>query len=119
MGKTTFKRDILKYKHPELIQLVQHFHVMGPEIDRELFIDNKPVKGLCHTRSYFSIYKIHGDDMYVNYIMDHIILDVKKKGIGRTVQEVTIYDTYVEFECDKVKELSSVHPSQQTGLNYN
>lgn len=70
--QTVIKRKELKRDWPQLIAFIQSKHVMGPEIEKELFIDNKPVRGLCHQRGYFILF----GEFYVQYTMDHIITDV-------------------------------------------
>ena len=110
---TTITRTELKEKLPWLISMIQKNHVMEDNIERELFRNNKPVKGLCHQRGYFCI----AGEFYIQYLMDHVIVDPKRRLIGRAVQEVIFYDNYQEYESARVKQLSSSR--DQTGLNYN
>jgi len=117
---TVINRQTLKDLHPEIITAIQGIHKMGPEIEKELFIDNEPVVGLCHQRGYFLVWKWNdGAVIYLNYLMDHVIRDVATKQIGRSVMEVTIYDSFIEYESARVSKLSSVSPKDQTGLNLN
>lgn len=111
---TTISRQELKKNFPDLIAMIQRQHVMGPEIEEELFVRHKPVVGLCHTRGYFVIW----DGMYIQYTMGHVIVDLKGI-IGRSLQEVIIYDSYIEYERARVKAMSKVAPADQTGLNLN
>jgi hypothetical protein len=111
----TIGREELKRKFPDLIKGIQERHVMESNIERELFVLNKPVKGLCHTRGYFVIM----GDMFIQYHMDHIIVDPKASLIGRTLQAVIIYESYQEYERERVKAFSAVKPEDQTGLNLN
>jgi len=108
-----FNRKQLKNEFPELIALIQKNHIMEDNIERELYIDNKPVVGLCHTRGYFVIF----DGYYIQYTMDHIITNVELKLIGRSVQDVTFYDNYIEYETDRTKAMSAT--KDQTGINLN
>ena len=108
-------REELKKDFKPLIVLLQKVHRMGPEIERELFIDHAPVIGLCHTRGCF----IHFASYYLQYEMDHIIQDVEKKIIARRVTEVIVYDNFIEYEAARVKAMSNVKNNEQTGLNFN
>ncbi len=110
---TTFNREQLKSELPHLIALIQQKHVMESNIERELFIDNKPVKGLCHTRGYFVIM----GEYFIQYEMDHIIVDPDKSLIGRSLREVIFYDDYQEYESARVKAMSK--SKDQTGINLN
>lgn len=110
---TTFNREQLKKEVPQLIELIQKNHVMESNIERELFVDNKPVKGLCHTRRYFVIM----DKFFIQYEMDHIVVDPKLNLIGRSLREVIFYDDFQEYESARVKAMSK--SKDQTGLNFN
>lgn len=110
-----YDRKYLKSEFPEMIKFIQANHVMGPEIEKELYIDNKPVRGLCHTRGYFIIW----DKYFIQYVMAHIITDVQMQLIGRAVDEVIVYDDFQEYESARIKAMSEVKPNQQTGLNFN
>jgi hypothetical protein len=109
----TFKREELKKEFPKLIALIQKNHVMEPNIERELFINNKPVKGLCHTRGYFVIM----DKFFIQYEMEHIIVDPNLNLIGRSLRKVIFYDDYQEYESARVKRMSK--SKDQTGLTFN
>lgn len=109
------KREELKRDWQNLISYIQKHHVMGPEIEKELFIDREPVVGLCHTRGYFILF----GEFYVQYVMDHIITEVATQQIGRRIEEVYFYDSYSEYESERVKAMSAVSPSEQTGINLN
>lgn len=113
---TVFDRKLLKQEFPEIIKLIQDNHTMGPEIEKELFIDNKPVIGLCHTRGYFLILD---NQFFIQYTMAHIIKDVNLRLLGRAVDEVIFYDNFQEYESARIKAMSAVKPSEQTGLNFN
>jgi hypothetical protein len=102
-----------------MIQMIQGSHEMGPEIERELFIDNTPVENLCHQRGYFKIFVCGGEHMYVHYYMDHVIQNVDLKLIGRALQEVTVYESFMEYESERIRMLSRVKPTEQEGLNLN
>ena len=108
-----FDREELKRDHPHWIEAIQGRHVMGPEIEQELFVNNTPVKNLGHSRVYFVI--IH--DVYLSYEMDHIIVDVRKRLLARRLLSITLYESFQEFEGARVREMSNV--KDQTGLNYN
>lgn len=110
---TTFKREELKKHLPHLIAIIQKHHVMEPNIMQELYINNTPVKGLCHERGYFVIM----DKWFIQYSMEHIITDVNAMLIGRRLISVTVYDTFQEYETDRVKTMSK--SKDQTGLNFN
>lgn len=109
----TIGREELKKEYPKLIELIQQNHVMESNIERELFVNNRPVKGLCHTRGYFVIM----DQFFIQYEMDHIIVDPKLNLIGRSLREVIFYDDYQEYEAARVKAMSK--SNDQTGLNFN
>jgi hypothetical protein len=110
---TKINRDELKAQYPDLISGIQKRHVMEDNIYQELFVDNKPVVGLCHERGYFVIM----GDMFIQYLMEHIITNVKASLIGRRLKEVIIYDSYQEYESDRVRLMSK--SKDQTGLNFN
>lgn len=109
------ERNELKATMPELIAFIQQHHVMGPEIEKELFIDRVPVEGLCHTRGYFIIWK----EFYLQYEMDHIVVTPSIGELARRVNKVIIYESYQEYESERVKAMSAVKPNEQTGLNLN
>jgi hypothetical protein len=112
-----FDREELKKDHPYWIKRIQEDHIMGPEIEQELFVNNTPVKNLGHSRVYFVILATRGlDDMYMSYEMDHIIVDVKDRILARRLLSVTLYDSFQEFEGARVREMSQV--KDQTGLNF-
>lgn len=106
-------REELKSKFPDLIAGIQKKHIMEDNIYQELFVDNKPVVGLCHERGYFVIMGDH----FIQYYMEHIITDVDLNMIGRRLTAVIIYDNYQEYESDRVKTMSK--STNQTGLNFN
>ncbi len=108
-------REELKKEWPELIAYIQKNHVMEPVIEKELFHNPKfkPQKGLCHTRGYFIIF----GEYFVQYEMDHIIVDPKLSLIGRSLREVIFYDTFQEYESARVNTMSK--SKDQTGLNLN
>ena len=108
-----YTREELKKHLPELITLIQKNHVMEDNIERELFIENKPVVGLCHSRGYFVIM----DEWFIQYGMEHIITDVNLRLIGRRLTDVTFYDDFQEYESARVKQMSK--SKDQTGLNFN
>ncbi|HYG03309.1 MAG TPA: hypothetical protein VD927_12745 [Chryseosolibacter sp.] len=107
------QREELKKDWKFLIDVIQSKHVMEPVIEKELFENHKPVKGLCHQRGYFVLVGSY----YLQYIMDHVITDVDYRLIGRSVMEVIFYDTYQEYEAVRIKAMSSV--KDQTGINLN
>lgn len=110
-------RQELKDKWAFLIEYIQKHHVMEPVIEKELF-DNpkfKPQKGLCHTRGYFILF----GEYFIQYEMDHIIVDPNLSLIGRSLREVIFYDTFSDYEAARVKAMSAVKPEEQTGLNLN
>ncbi len=108
-----FGREELKNEFTYLITLIQSIHQVSERVWNELFVFNAPTKGLCHTRMYFVII----DKFYVKYEMDHVIVDVKTKCIGRSLHSVTFYNDFTEYESARVRELSASHDS--VGLNLN
>jgi hypothetical protein len=108
-----FGREELKNDFACLIMLIQSIHKVSERVWDELFVFNVPVKGLCHTRMYFIII----DTLYIKYEMDHVIVDVDAKGIGRSLQSVTFYDDFTEYESARVRELGAAR--DQVGLNLN
>src|SRR5688572_28984754 len=105
----TINREELKAEFPKLIELIQKHHVMEDKIERELFINNKPVKGLCHTRGYFMVM----DEYFIQYEMDHIIVDPNINLIGRSLREVIVYEDYQEYESARLKAMTGT--KDQTG----
>jgi hypothetical protein len=59
------------------------------------------------------------DDIYLQYVMEHTIVEPDLYLIARTLREVVLYDNYQEYECDRVRTLGSVAPTDQNGLNLN
>jgi hypothetical protein len=106
-------RQELKTHFKELIDFIQKNHVMEPVIEKELFENHVPVKGLCHTRGYFVMFGSY----HIQYAMAHVIMDVDLRLIGRAVEEVIFYDNYTEYEAARVKAMSAA--KDQTGLNHN
>lgn len=111
---TTVKRLELKHLFPELIKLIQDKHIMGPEVEQELFVNHKPVQHLTTSIKCWAMF----GTFYINYVMDHVIMDVETKAIGRAVAEVTFYDSFIEYEADRQLWLGS-DISKSTGLNLN
>jgi len=111
-------RDELRDEYPDIVKGIQTRHNMHPDVPIELFKRHKPVKGLAHTRCYFIIISTKGkDDMYLQYWMRYQIVNPDAQLIGRAVDKVIIYDTYQEYEADRVRELSKGR--NQEGLNFN
>lgn len=106
-------REELKAEFPDLIAGIQKKHVMEDNIFQELFVDNTPVVGLCHERGYFVVM----GDQFIQYHMEHIITDVELQLIGRRLTSIIFYDSYQEYESDRVKTMSK--SSNQTGINFN
>lgn len=86
-----------------------------PEIFKMLFEDNEPKKGRGRLRGYF----IRMDDMYVQYGMGHVVVDVEKAVIARILDFITVYDDFQEYEADRVRTLSRAKPEDQKGLYLN
>jgi hypothetical protein len=107
------RREDLKRDFPKLITMIQENHEMGEEIFRELFVRNKPVKGLCTQRGYFVMFGPY----YFQYFMDHLIMDAATMEIGRSIQKIIFYDDFVEYESERVKTLSTGRDAK--GLNLN
>jgi len=112
----TIDRHDLKKFFPHLITQIQEHHNMDAGVGHELFVKNKAVKGLCHTRGYFVIIE---DDIYLQYVMEHTVVEPDLCLIARTLRLVVLYDNYTEYECDRVRQLGSVNPDQQNGLHLN
>jgi len=116
------EREELKEKYTHWIDRIQKMHVMGPEIEQELFVNNAPVKNLAHNREYFTILEMEDKEggkqtLYVSYDMDHIIVDVKKRLLARRLISMTLYESFQEFEAERVKGMMAT--KDQTGLSYN
>jgi hypothetical protein len=116
------EREELKKEYPHWIDRIQKMHVMGPEIEQELFVNNTPVKNLGHNREYFTILEMEDKEgkkvtLYISYDMDHIIVDVEKRLLARRLIAMTLYDSFQEFESTRVRDMSK--KKDQTGLNYN
>jgi len=110
---TTIERAELKTNWKFLTDHIQQKHEMGQEIFDELFVKNKPVRGLCHERRYFVIM----GEYFLSYDMEHIIADPNLFLIGRSLRRVNLFDSYQEYESTRVKEMSG--KKDQTGLNFN
>lgn len=108
-------RQELKTKWAFLIKYIQKIHVMEPNIEKELFHNPKfkPQKGLCHTRGYFVLF----DKYFIQYEMDHIIVDPNLSLIGWSLREVIFYDNFQEYESARVIAMSAA--KDQTGINFN
>jgi hypothetical protein len=116
------EREELKKRYPHWIKRIQEMHTMGPEIERELFVNNTPVKNLGHNREYFLIMDMEDEEgekvtFYASYDMDHIIVDPEKRLLARRLISLTLYESYQEFEYTRVREMSK--KKDQTGLNFN
>jgi hypothetical protein len=112
------ERDELRDEYPDIVKGIQSRHEMHPDVPIELFKRHKPVKGLAHTRSYFIILSSTGrPDSYIQYYMRYQVVDPKLNLIGRAVDKVIIYETYQEFEADRVRLLSNSKNSEGINLN--
>lgn len=107
------ERQELKDQFPNMIKIIQMNHKMGEDIFEELYVKNTPVVGLTTTARYFAQF----DGYWIEYTMSHQIRDVDAQLIGRAVEQVIIYEDYVEYESNRVKKLSGDKRSK--GLNLN
>lgn len=117
-------REELKADWPWLIAEIQKNHEMHPDVYTTLFHNPDPAlypqKNLAHSRGYFCVMESHSDDSYyLQFTMEYIIQDVELQLVGRSLREVIFYDGFVEYEAARIKQLSSVSPDQQDGLNLN
>ncbi len=113
-------REELAEQIPELIGYIKRGHkVELDEIVKELFVNNKPVKGLTHTRGYFVIITLKPQPLYIQYDVEHQIrIEANDfSAVALSVSSVIIYDNYIEYEADRVKTLSA--GKDQKGLNLN
>jgi hypothetical protein len=114
-----FNRAFLKEYVPELITLIAGQHVIGPEVYDELYNKHTPVVNLTHTRECFVIMSPDaGSTFYISYVMAHSIRNVAKRLLVLAVEEVTMYENYIEYETTRVKRMSA-KSNKQTGLNLN
>ena len=98
---------------PMLVFKIQQNHNMKP-IAKELFVHNKPVVGLSHTRNYFL--EIN-DDIYLQYTMQHVIVEPQLHIVARTLLEVILYADQQEFELARIADQAEVRIKQNSQLN--
>ena len=110
------KRKELKKHWGFLIDYIQKNHVDDPDVAQELFVRHKPVRGLCNQRGYFLIMD---NQYFIQYVMDVIITEPELGLCGRAIQEVILYDDFIEYQGEFQRSLQSVSPQKQTGLNLN
>jgi hypothetical protein len=116
----TLNREQLTAELPEIINVIRRGHKPDlAEIMKELFINNKPVKGLTHTRGFFVIIPLSKLTLYVYYEVAHTLRVETDlfSAVALSVESVTLYDNYIEYEADRVKKLSA--GKDQQGLNLN
>lgn len=115
MGKHRVNRDQLKGSWAFLTKFIQSKHENPKDLLEEyLKVSNPIVKGLTHTRRFFALEP--SMNLYLQYEMEHIVMDPELQTIGRSLRWVIIYDEYSEYEAERVKTL--VGPGAE-GVNFN
>ena len=99
---------------PFLVMAIQNHHNMK-DIAEELFVKNKPSRGLSHTRNYFL--EILDEGIYLQYVMQHIVVEPRLYLIARTLQEVVLYSCKDEWEAARVVDQSNAKIKQNFELN--
>jgi len=84
---------------PSLVIEIQNHHNME-NIAEELFVKNTPTRGLCQRCNYFV--NIGKGDIYLQYTMDHVIVEPRLYLIARTLHEVILYNSKEEFELARI-----------------
>jgi len=88
-------KEELNLFFPQLVIQIQSHHNML-DVAEDLFVKNKPTRGLCLRSNYFAA--IGHDDIYLQYVMDHVIIEPRFYLVARTLIEVTLYSSKEEFE---------------------
>lgn len=114
----TLSRKELKKEFPSLIEYIQRHHQDHPDVIAELFERHKPVKDLCNTRGYFIQSKLPGFE-FMHYTMAVVIMSMEPLTLGRAVEEIVIYDNYIEYETHRTKALQFAGPKKADGHNLN
>ena len=99
---------------PQLVNQIQSHHNMK-DIAEDLFIKNTPTRGLCIRSNYFAA--IGHDDIYLQYVMDHVIIEPRFYLVARTLIEVTLYTCKEEFELARTIDKANGKTKQNFELN--
>jgi hypothetical protein len=99
---------------PGLVMEIQKHHNME-DIAEELFIRNCPTRGLSHTRNYFL--EILNDGIYLQYVMEHIIVEPRLYLVARSLREVILYEGKKEWDVARVVDQSNAKAKQNFELN--
>jgi len=84
---------------PSLVIQIQKHHNQQ-DVAEELFVKNTPTRGLCLRHNYFV--NIGQGDIYLQYVMDHVIVEPRLYLIARTLHEVILYSGKEEFELARI-----------------
>jgi len=118
MPKTVFNREQLKTEFPQIIAFIQKTHVMEDWVYKELYENPKytPQRGLSTTQGSFVV---AFEKFYIHYLMEHIIENVELHLIGRSVREVTIFDTKMEYDLELQRALANPDWKHKQGTPLN
>jgi hypothetical protein len=111
----------LATRYNKLALSIHHLHMRSYNfIDHIEEVKEKLIEARTHElngieRRYFR--RVGGS--YLNYVIDYELVNEIGNPVAILLREVTVYDTYLEYEADRVKNLKSVAPKDQNGLNYN
>jgi hypothetical protein len=94
---------------PGLVNKIQDNHNVQP-IAEELFVKRKPVRGLCQIRNYFLEIE---DDIFLQYTMEHVVVEPSLFLIARTLREVILYSDKDEFELARIADIATNGDTKQ------
>jgi len=114
-------QDQLEKRYRKLALSVTMLHFNMPEFVshmetvKERLLASRD-KGDGVERKYF----IHVEDNYFQYVIDYELYPYGNRlPVAIRLREVTVYDTFIEYEAARVKTLGLVKPNEQHGLNLN
>ena len=86
-----------------------------PQIALKLMNENRSVKGFgLQARQYFTLVVIGNDPIYVRCTADVWWQDNK---ICTTIDKIALYETFLEYETERVKDLSGAYASDNPNIN--
>lgn len=106
-------REELHTFFPGLVKKIQEHHDME-DIGNELFVKRKAERGLCQIRNYFLEID---DDLFLQYVMEHIVIEPQLFLVARTLREVILYDGKKEFQLARLVDEASAKIKQKPELN--
>jgi hypothetical protein len=108
--------------HPvtdKIYQVIKEQHVVAAHTEKNLY-DNRFTKDFCEMSRHFAILR-GTPQIFISYDVSSWYREVDRRPSARiSIDQFIIYDTFVEYESCRVRELSSKdNVSRSGGLNLN